>query len=73
MTDGRRVLVIPRTDPVKTFTMGSIAENAGLTVDEFRELLCRDSLPHRLTAATGPGCAGQTPKRRCRVAVSRPP
>ncbi len=39
MTDGDRVLVIPRNDPVNAFTMGAIAEDAGLTVEEFRELL----------------------------------
>ena len=39
MTDGDRVLVIPRNDPVNALTMGGIAKAAGLTVDEFRELL----------------------------------
>ena len=39
MTDGDRVLVIPRNDPVNALTMGGIAKDAGLTVDEFRELL----------------------------------
>ena len=39
MTDGDRVLVIPRNDPVNALTMGGIAEDAGLTVDEFRGLL----------------------------------
>lgn len=39
MTDGDRVLVIPRNDPVNALTMGGIATDAGLTVAEFRELL----------------------------------
>ena len=39
MTDGDRVLVIPRNDPVNALTMGGIAKDAGLTVDEFRKLL----------------------------------
>ena len=39
MTDGDRVLVIPRNDPVNALTMGGIAKDAELTVDEFRELL----------------------------------
>lgn len=39
MTDGDRILVIPRNDPVNALTMGGIAKDAGLTVDEFRGLL----------------------------------
>ena len=39
MTDGDRILVIPRNDPVNALTMGGIAKDAGLTVDEFRDLL----------------------------------
>jgi predicted RNA binding protein YcfA (HicA-like mRNA interferase family) len=39
MTDGVRILVIPRQNPVNAFTMGGIARDAGLTVEQFRELL----------------------------------
>ncbi len=39
MTDGTRKVVIPRHNPVNAFTMGGIARDAGLTVDEFRDLL----------------------------------
>ena len=39
MTDGDRILVIPRNDPVNALTMGGIVKDAGLTVDEFRGLL----------------------------------
>jgi predicted RNA binding protein YcfA (HicA-like mRNA interferase family) len=39
MTDGTRVLTIPRHNPVNAITMGSIVRDAGLTNDEFRELL----------------------------------
>lgn len=39
MSDRRRILTIPRANPVNAFTMGGIARDAGLTVDEFRELL----------------------------------
>lgn len=39
MTDGDRVVVIPRNDPVNALTMGGIATDAGLTAAEFRELL----------------------------------
>lgn len=39
MSDGTRQVTIPRNDPVKAFTMGGIARDAGLTPDEFRKLL----------------------------------
>ena len=39
MTNGVVIITIPRNDPVNAFTMGGIAEDAGLTVEEFRRLL----------------------------------
>ena len=39
MTNGVDIITIPRNDPVNAFTMGGIAEDAGLTVEEFRKLL----------------------------------
>jgi predicted RNA binding protein YcfA (HicA-like mRNA interferase family) len=39
MPDGRRILTIPRHDPVNAYTMGGIARDAGLTVEEFKKLL----------------------------------
>jgi predicted RNA binding protein YcfA (HicA-like mRNA interferase family) len=39
MTDGARILTIPRNNPVNTFTMGGIVRDAGLTIEEFRRLL----------------------------------
>lgn len=39
MTDGTRVLNIPRHNPVNAITMGNIVRDAGLTNDEFRQLL----------------------------------
>ena len=39
MTDGTRILTIPRNNPVNAFTMGGIVRDAGLTPDEFRALL----------------------------------
>ena len=39
MTDGRRIVTIPRHDPVDAFTMGGIVQDAGLTTRKFRELL----------------------------------
>jgi predicted RNA binding protein YcfA (HicA-like mRNA interferase family) len=39
MTDGRRIVTIPRHDPVDAFTMGGIVQDAGLTPERFRQLL----------------------------------
>ncbi|MFA6111028.1 MAG: type II toxin-antitoxin system HicA family toxin [Candidatus Latescibacterota bacterium] len=39
MTDGVRILTIPRHDPVNAYTMGGIVQDAGLTVETFRALL----------------------------------
>ena len=39
MSDGTRLLTIPRHNPVNAFTMGGIVRDAGLTVDEFRAFL----------------------------------
>jgi len=39
MTNGQRILTIPRHNPVNAFTMGGIARDAGLSVEDFRALL----------------------------------
>jgi len=39
MSNGTRILTVPRHNPVDAFTMGGIVRDAGLTVDEFRALL----------------------------------
>ena len=39
MTDGVRILTIPRHNPVNAYTMGGIVRDAGLTVEKFRKLL----------------------------------
>lgn len=39
MTDGDRVLIIPRHNPINAITMGRIVRDAGLTVEQFRKLL----------------------------------
>lgn len=39
MTDGTRILTIPRHNPVNAFTMGGIVRDAGITVEEFKRLL----------------------------------
>lgn len=39
MTDGVRILTIPRHNPVKAFTMRGIVRDAGLTVAAFKGFL----------------------------------
>jgi hypothetical protein len=39
MSDGTRILTIPRHDPVNAITMATIAKAAGLSEQEFRKLL----------------------------------
>lgn len=39
MTDGARILTIPRHNPVNAITMGNIIRDAGLSPEEFAELL----------------------------------
>jgi predicted RNA binding protein YcfA (HicA-like mRNA interferase family) len=41
MSDGVRILTIPRHNPVNAFTMGGIVRDAGLSVEEFKKLLQR--------------------------------
>lgn len=39
MSSGTRILTIPRHNPVNAFTLGGIVRDAGLTVEQFRDLL----------------------------------
>ena len=39
MTDGVRIVTIPRHNPVNAFTMGGIVKDAGLTIEKFKKLL----------------------------------
>jgi predicted RNA binding protein YcfA (HicA-like mRNA interferase family) len=39
MSNGTRIVTIPRHNPVNAITMGGIARDAGLTVEEFKSLL----------------------------------
>jgi predicted RNA binding protein YcfA (HicA-like mRNA interferase family) len=39
MSDGSRILTIPRHNPVNEYTMGGIVRDAGLTIEEFKKLL----------------------------------
>ncbi|MCK8603327.1 hypothetical protein K1V27_16645 [Syntrophobacteraceae bacterium DRH4] len=39
MTNGERIVTIPRANPVDACTMAGIVKDAGLTLEEFKELL----------------------------------
>ena len=39
MSNGTRILTIPRNNPINAFTMGGIIRDAGLTIEEFKELI----------------------------------
>ena len=39
LTNGTRILTIPRHNPVNAFTMGGIVRDSGLSAEEFRKLL----------------------------------
>jgi predicted RNA binding protein YcfA (HicA-like mRNA interferase family) len=39
MSNGRRIITIPRHNPVHAITMTGIVRDAGLTLEQFRELL----------------------------------
>ncbi|MGH8273080.1 MAG: type II toxin-antitoxin system HicA family toxin [Gammaproteobacteria bacterium] len=39
MSDGTRILTIPRHNPVNAYTPGGIVRDAGLSVEAFRKLL----------------------------------
>lgn len=39
MTNGERIIVIPRANPINAYTMAGIVRDAGLTIEEFKHLL----------------------------------
>ncbi len=39
MTNGERIITIPRANPVDAFTMAGIVKDSGLTINEFKKLL----------------------------------
>ena len=49
MSDGIRILTIPRHNPVNAF-MGGIARDAGLSVEEFKKLLQSHAIQQSLAA-----------------------
>ncbi len=39
MTNGERIITIPRANPINAYTMAGIVRSAGLTIAEFQQLL----------------------------------
>lgn len=39
MSDGERLVVVPRSNPIDAYTMGGILRDAGLSIEEFKELV----------------------------------
>ena len=39
MTNGERIITIPRENPVDAFTMAGIVKDAGITIGDFKRLL----------------------------------
>jgi hypothetical protein len=39
MSNGLRILTIPRANPINAYTMGAAIRTAGLTIQEFKKLL----------------------------------
>jgi hypothetical protein len=39
MSDGTHFITIPRHNPVNALTMGGVVKDAGLTIEQFKELL----------------------------------
>jgi predicted RNA binding protein YcfA (HicA-like mRNA interferase family) len=39
MTNGERIITIPRSNPINAYTMAGIVRDAGLTIEEFQQLL----------------------------------
>ncbi|NEN90846.1 MAG: type II toxin-antitoxin system HicA family toxin [Okeania sp. SIO3H1] len=39
MSNGERIITIPRANPINAYTMGGIVRDSGLTVEDFMSLL----------------------------------
>lgn len=39
LSDGNRLITIPRNNPINAYTMGGIIRDAGLTIDQFKKYL----------------------------------
>ncbi|MDP2682006.1 MAG: type II toxin-antitoxin system HicA family toxin [Deltaproteobacteria bacterium] len=39
MTNGKRIITIPRANPIDTYTMAGIIRDTGISIEEFKNLL----------------------------------
>jgi predicted RNA binding protein YcfA (HicA-like mRNA interferase family) len=39
MSNGQKIITIPRANPINAYTMAAIIQSAGLTIEEFKQLL----------------------------------
>ena len=39
MTNGERIITIPRANPINAFTMAGIVKDAGVSIEKFKKLL----------------------------------
>ena len=39
LSDGSRIITIPRANPINAYTMGGIVRDSGLTLGQFKKLL----------------------------------
>jgi predicted RNA binding protein YcfA (HicA-like mRNA interferase family) len=39
MTNDERIIIIPRANPINAYTMAGIIKDAGLNIEEFKQLL----------------------------------
>jgi len=39
MTNGERIITIPRANPINSYTMAGIVKDAGLSIEKFKKLL----------------------------------
>ncbi len=39
LSDGRRILTVPRNNPINAYTLGGIVRDAGMTPEQFRAML----------------------------------
>ncbi len=39
MTNGERIITIPRANPINSITMAGIVKDSGLSIEEFKKLL----------------------------------
>ena len=65
LPDGKRILTIPRANPVNIFTLGGIVRDAGRTIEEFKnccrtatQLLTRSQSGTRSDITLGEGLGG---------------